>query len=85
MLQTRLQGATLDGLMISGTNHMSGQHAQKTPMIEELWEIQDPIKMCRYLEKTLLIVYPGQISSPGLLSTALHHVTEYKGVPKQSM
>ena len=34
-----------------------------------------------YLKKSVLIVPPGQVPMTGLLVTALHHVTELKGVP----
>lgn len=40
-------------------------------------------KLALFWKKTELVVLPGQNILVGLLSTALHHVTNYKGIPKQ--
>jgi hypothetical protein len=47
-------------------------------IIEELKEIHDPKDVHNYLEKNQLIIPPGEIISPSLLSTALQHVTKIK-------
>jgi hypothetical protein len=54
-------------------------------IIEELEEIQDPKEARTYLEKMQLIVPPGEIISPGLLSMTLHHISKIKNVPKQAI
>src|SRR6266700_8135691 len=86
MSHNRLQGNTPEGSnATAGSNRTSGRLGQKTVVIEELQEIQDSKEARNYLEKTSLIVPPGQVISPGLLSTALHHITNYKGLPKQAI
>jgi hypothetical protein len=54
---------------------------QKTITNEELEEIQNSTEARFYLEKTQLIVPPGQEPTLGLLTTAIHHVLNYK-LPK---
>src|SRR6202046_3177317 len=88
MQQLRLRGNTPDTTpttSTSATKCTSNRHAQKTHLIEELKEIQDTTEARIYLEKTELIVPPGQPISPGTLSTAIHHVTNYKGLPKPAI
>jgi hypothetical protein len=86
MTSLRNRGVTPDGSnSTSGNSHATGRFTQKTVIIEGLEEIQNPTEAHRYLEKTLLIVPPGQVISPSVLSAALHHVTEYKGVSKQAI
>ena len=48
---------------------------------EELEQIQNSTEAHFYLEKTQLIVPPGQEPTIGLLVTAIHHVINYK-LPK---
>ena len=67
--------------MTTGMTQPMGRHSQKMIINEELQEIQNSTEAHSYLEKTLLIVPPGQEPTLGLLSTAIHQVTEYKGVP----
>ena len=69
----------------NGTSRTSGRLNKKQVVMEEFQEIQDAAEARSYLEKTLLIVPPGEPTSIGLLTTALHHVTEYKGVPKTAI
>jgi hypothetical protein len=63
----------------------TGRLSQKSVINKELQEIQNSTEARSYLEKTLLIVPPGQEPTLGLLSTAIHQVTEYKGVPTQAI
>jgi len=86
MATPRLRGITPEGPNpTAGTTRTTGRFSQKTVIVESLEEIQNPQEARHYLEKTSLIVPPGQPLSPGLLSTALHHVTEYKSIPKQAI
>ena len=59
----------------------SARLTQKTITNEELEEIQNSTEARFYLEKTQLIVPPGQEPTIGLLATAIHHVINYK-LPK---
>ena len=84
---TKSHGTTLEatnttaGNMTAG-NRTSGRLSQKTVTVidEEAQHIQNSTEAHVYLEKSLLIVPPGQVPMTGLLVTALHHVTELKGV-----
>jgi len=85
-MSQRFRGITPEGSNTSsGNTRSSGRFTNKTVIVEELEEIQDPTEARHYLEKTQLIVPPGQIISPSLLLTALHHVTKFKSVPKQAI
>ena len=84
---TRLkqQGNSPEGSQTTaGMTRPTGRHSQKTIINEELQEIQNSTEARSYLEKTLLIVPQGQEPTLGLLSTAIHQVTEYRGVPMQA-
>ena len=59
----------------------SAQLTQKTVTNKELEQIQNSTEAHFYLEKTQLIVPPGQEPMIGLLATAIHHVINYK-LPK---
>ena len=76
------QGNSPEGSYVTaGMTRSMGRLSQKTVINEELQEIQNSTEARSYLEKTLLIVPPGQEPTLGLLSTAIHQVTEYKGIP----
>ena len=80
--RSKQQGNSPEGSYVTaGTTRSMGRLSQKTVINEELQEIQNSTEARSYLEKTLLIVPPGQEPTLGLLSTAIHQVTEYKGVP----
>jgi hypothetical protein len=65
MTSLRNWGVTPDGSnSTSGNSCATGRFTQKTVIVEGLEEIQNPTKARRYLEKTLLIVPPGQVISP---------------------
>src|ERR1700735_4381487 len=88
MQQLRLRGNTPDTpttTSTSATKRMSSRHSQKSHLNEELEEIHNATEARIHLEKTELIVPPGQSISPGTLSTAIHHITNYKGLPRTAI
>ena len=82
---SKVQGSQDANNVTAGMTQSSGQLTQKTVLNEELQEIQNSTKACFYLEKTQLIVLPGQEPTIGLLTMVIHHVTEYKGVLHQAI
>lgn len=85
MTNPRTRAITPDGTNTTTGTRTTGRHTQKAKIVEELQEIQNSTEARQYLEKTSLIVPPGESISPGLLATALHYVTEYKQLPKQAI
>lgn len=80
--RTKSHGTTSEATNTTAGNRTSGRLSQKTTTIidEEAQHIQNSTEARVYLEKSLLIVPPGQVPTTGLLVTALHHVAELKGV-----
>ncbi|KAF8955964.1 hypothetical protein BDZ97DRAFT_1926033 [Flammula alnicola] len=66
------------------SSRLQNNPLQLSVINEELEEIQDTPEARRCLEKLELIVPPGQTMTHDLLSTALHHISAVKGVPKQA-
>ena len=72
-----------------GSNAAGNMHStrlnQKSILNEDLEEIQNSTEAPHYLEKTQLIVPPGQVPTLGLLATAIHHVSSYKPMPRPAI
>ena len=81
----KAQGSQDANNATAGMTRSLGRLTQKTALNKELQEIQNSTEAHFYLEKTQLIVLPGQEPTIGLLTTAIHHVTEYKGVSHQAV
>ena len=58
---------------------------QKLILNEDLEETQNSTEARYYLEKTQLIVLPGQVPTLGLLTTEIHHVSSYKPMPRPAI
>jgi hypothetical protein len=74
------RGTTPEGTSTTAGTRASGRLTQKSVLDEEAQEIQNSTEAHTYLERSLLIVPPGQPPTIGLLVTALHQVAAYKGV-----
>ena len=81
----KVQGSQDANNTTAGMSRSLGWLTQKTVLNEESQEIQNSTEACFYLEKTQLIVLPGQEPTIGLLTMAIHYVMEYKGVSHQAI
>ena len=83
MPQLRLQGNTPDEPGLTPAMRRATSHLRQLPALsKEPGNIHNAAEAHVHLEKTELIIPSGQSISLGLLSTVLHHVTNYRGIPK---